>query len=92
MATVEVTRHLFSFFPHLEGQELVVEAATVAEVVDALEQLAPGIAFYLCDELGRLRVHVNIFVDDHRIADRTALSDPVGGDTRVFIAQALSGG
>lgn len=92
MATVEVTRHLFSFFPHLEGQELVVEAATVADVVHALEQLAPGIAFYLCDELGRLRVHVNIFVDDHRIADRTGLSDPVSRDTRVFIAQALSGG
>ena len=92
MARVEVTRHLFSFFPKLEGQELIVEAATVADVVQKLEEMAPGIAFYLCDELGRLRVHVNIFVDDHRVADRKGLSDPVTGDSRVFIAQALSGG
>lgn len=92
MAKVELTRHLFSFFPSFEGQELDVEAATVADVVAELERQAPGIAFYLCDELGRLRVHVNIFVDNHRISDRTRLSDPVSGDTRIFIAQALSGG
>lgn len=92
MAKVELTRHLFAFFPQLEGRELTVEAASVADVVRALEQLAPGFAFYVCDERGRLRIHVNIFVDADRIADRARLSDPVGPDSRVFIMQALSGG
>lgn len=92
MATVKLTRHLFTFFPQLDGQELVVEATNAAEVVSALDKVAPGIAFYICDELGRLRTHVNIFLGDERIADRERLTDPVGPDTRVFIMQALSGG
>lgn len=92
MATVTLTRHLYAFFPALEGKELVVEAGDAAEVVRALDQLAPGIAFYICDELGRLRTHVNIFVGEERVADRVRLSDPVGPNTRVFIMQALSGG
>lgn len=92
MATVALTRHLHAFFPALGGTELRVEAATVAEVVQAIERLAPGFAFYVCDEAGRLRPHVNIFVDQQRITDRARLSDPVGANAEVFILQALSGG
>jgi sulfur-carrier protein len=92
MATVVLTRHLHAFFPALAGAELRVEAATVAEVVQAIERLAPGFAFYVCDEAGRLRPHVNVFVDQDRIGDRTRLSDPVGAESEVFILQALSGG
>jgi len=92
MAKVELTRHLYAFFPDLEGQEIDVEAQTVAEVVQQLERKAPGIAFYICDERGRLRQHVNIFIEDERIADRGKLSDRVGPDSRIFIMQALSGG
>lgn len=92
MATVHFTRHLFSFFPQLEGQEVTIDAASVREVVLALEQRAPGIAFYLCDELGRLRTHVNIFVDKQMVKDRRGLSDPVTADTHIHIIQALSGG
>lgn len=92
MPKVELTRHLFSFFPDLEGKELVVDASTVAEVVQAMEKVAPGFAFYICDERGRLRRHVNIFVEQERVSDRARLSDPVGPDTTVYIMQALSGG
>jgi molybdopterin synthase sulfur carrier subunit len=92
MAKVELTRHLYSFFPALEGQEIAVEASTVAELVQQLERIAPGIAFYICDERGRLRRHVNIFVEQERIADREKLSDRLDPDSRVFVMQALSGG
>jgi hypothetical protein len=92
MARVELTRHLFSFFPGLQGRELVVAGATVAEVVAGLDALAPGIRFYLCDERGRLRQHVNIFVGDERVNDRATLTDPLAPDSRLFILQALSGG
>lgn len=92
MATVELTRHLYAYFPGLEGEEIVVQASTVAEVVQGLERLAPGIAFYVCDERGRLRRHVNIFVGEEPVRDRDRLSDAVGPDARVFILQALSGG
>lgn len=92
MPTVELTRHLHTFFPQLEAQPLEVEATTIAEVVQALEAIAPGVAFYICDERGRLRTHVNIFIGEERIRDRARLSDPVEPDSRVFILQALSGG
>lgn len=92
MAKVELTRHLFTFFPQLADRELVIEASTVADVIQALETLAPGICFYLCDERGRLRTHVNIFIGNERIADRQRLGDRIAPDARVFIAQGLSGG
>lgn len=92
MATVELTKHLFAFFPDLEGKEIVVEASTVADVVKEMEKIAPGFAFYVCDELGRLRRHVNIFVEEEMIADRQRLSDRLDATSRVFIMQALSGG
>jgi hypothetical protein len=92
MVRVQLTSHLHTFFPALAGKELVVEAATVAEVVRAVDRLAPGFAFYVCDELGRLRQHVNVFIERERVADRQKLSDPVAPGSRVFILQALSGG
>ena len=92
MAKVELTKHLFQFFPHLEGKELVVEAATIADVVRGLEAIAPGIAFYLCDERGRLRQHVNVYIGEEPVIDRRELSDRVEADSRVTIMQALSGG
>lgn len=92
MVQVSLTRHLYAFFPALEGKDLVVEAATVADVVREMDALAPGLAFYLCDERGRLRPHVNVFIGEERVADRTHLTDPVRDDSHVHILQALSGG
>lgn len=92
MATVQLTKHLFTFFPQLEGRELVVPAGTVRDVVQALDELAPGLGLYLCDERGVLRTHVNIFIGDERILDRRGLSDAVSDDARVFVLQSLSGG
>lgn len=92
MATVEVTKHLWEFLPALRGKVLTVQANTVADVVREVERIAPGFAYYVCDERGCLRTHVNIFVGEERIWDRTRLSDPVAEDSRVLIMQALSGG
>ncbi len=92
MVRVQLTSHLHQFFPDLRGKELEVEASTVADVVRAMEAIAPGFAFYVCDELGRLRPHVNVFIEKRRVADRRKLSDPVEPDANVFILQALSGG
>ena len=90
MAQVTFTPHLKRFFPDLA--ETYIEAATVREVIDALERRFPGFASYVVDEAGRLRRHVNVFVDDEMIYDRDTLSDAVRPKTRVFIVQALSGG
>lgn len=92
MPSVELTDHLYQFFPSLRGRSISVEAKTVADVVRAMEALAPGFAFYVCDESGRLRQHVNVFVGEHRVRDRGTLTDPVEPGSRVVILQALSGG
>lgn len=92
MATVHLTPHLFAFFPALRGRPLDVPGETVADIVRGLETLAPGFAFYVCDERGRLRQHVNIFVGEERVTDRATLTDRVEPVSRVFILQALSGG
>jgi molybdopterin synthase sulfur carrier subunit len=89
---VEWTSHLETHFPGLGRGPLPLAGSTVAEVVADLERRAPGIEFYVCDELGRLRKHVNIFVDGEMIADRRRLSDRVKENSRVLIMQALSGG
>ena len=65
-----------------------MEASTVAEVVAALEAAAPGFAFYVCDEAGRLRRHVLVYVSDHPLRDRATLTDPSGpvvAETKVEI-------
>jgi sulfur carrier protein ThiS len=92
VAVLEWTSHLKTHFPALGNGPVALRAETVAEALAELERRTPGIAFYVCDELGRLRRHVNIFVDGEMIMDRQRLSDPLGDESRVFIAQALSGG
>ena len=92
MVDVELTPHLFTFFPDLAGRPIQVEATNVAQVVQQLDRLAPGIALYICDEHGSLRTHVNIFIGEERVIDRVQLRDRVEPGARVFVLQALSGG
>lgn len=90
MAHVAFTRHLSRFFPDLvEGP---VRAESVRELVGALEAAHPGLARYVCEDDGRLRKHVNVFVDGEMVSDRVALSDALSDRSEVFIVQALSGG
>jgi molybdopterin converting factor small subunit len=91
MVQVRFTRHLSRYFPDLEEREEVA-ASTVAEVVAALDDRHPGLGAYIVDERGSLRKHVNIFLGQELIHDRTNLLDPVEDGDQVFIFQALSGG
>ena len=90
MAVVHFTSHLSKFFPGL--REVNVEAVTVAELVQRLDERHPGIASYLIEDHGGLRKHVNIFVNQNLIRDRTTLRDPLTDNAEVHILQALSGG
>lgn len=90
MPKVKFTAALKRFFPNLEEQ--VVNGETVAEALNALESNYPGLKDYIVDEQGRLRRHVNIFVEGELIQDRLALADPVAEGQEMLIFQALSGG
>jgi len=92
MPTVAMTRHLYRFFPQLENRTITVPAGSVAEVLNAVNELAPGFTDYVLDEHGALRRHVNLSINDSIVVDRKTLSDHVQENGTVYIFQALSGG
>ena len=77
---------------HLDVPSIDVEGSTAGEVLAAVFALKPRLRSYIVDDQGRLRRHVNVFVNAQMIADRAGLSDPVAADDEVFVFQALSGG
>ena len=63
--------------------------ATLAEVLDDLDQRYRGIRFRLVDEQGRLRRHMRCFVNG---TDTRDVAMAVRDGDEVFIVGALSGG
>lgn len=92
MPTVAMTRHLYRFFPALENRVITVPAGSVAEILHAVDALAPGFSNYIVDERGALRRHVSLSVNDSLVIDRKALTDHVPEAGTLYIFQALSGG
>ena len=90
MPQVRFTPNLKRFFPDLAPAN--VEADSVAELMEAIEELHPGIKSYLVDDQGALREHVNVYVRGELIWDRTHLADVISPQDEVYILQALSGG
>ena len=75
-----------------EEASVSLEATSVSALVDAMEARFPGIKARLCDDSGKLRRFLNVYVnsEDIRFLDNeaTALSD---GD-EVSIVPAVAGG
>lgn len=89
MATVHVTPNLQRY---VVAETASVDGITVAEVLQAYFRQCPALRGYVLEDTGALRRHMTIFVDGVIVKDRQALSDPVSGESEVFIMQALSGG
>ncbi len=76
-----------------DNQDVVtVEASTVAEMIERLEEQFPGIKQRLCDEDGQLRQFVNIFVDGEDIRFLNGLETPLKESSEVSIIPAVAGG
>ncbi len=69
-------------------RRLELEAATVNDVIDRLDERWPGLRDRLCEPGPALRVHVNVFVDRERAGLDTA-REP---GSRVDLIAAISGG
>jgi len=65
-----------------------LDGATVAELLRALEQAHPALAGWIVDERGRIRRHINVFVNGEQAAADTVVA---AGD-RVEVIPAISGG
>jgi len=77
---------------HLDVPSLDVGGSRVSDVLAEVFDRKPLLRSYIVDDQGRLRRHVNVFVNSAMIADRIGLSDTVGAHDEVFVFQALSGG
>ena len=87
MANVHLPPTLPSLFVDLP-RRLEVDAATVAEAIDCLEERWPGIRDRLCEPGPALRTHINVYVD----RERAALDTAIGAGSRVDVIAAISGG
>lgn len=89
MAIIRFTSHLGR---HRPAPMIEAAGATLAEVLRAAFADDPMLGGYVLDEQGRVRKHVNIYLDGALIADRIKLSDPVQPNSEIYLLQALSGG
>lgn len=85
--SVVLPRALLRLFPDA-ACELEVEAATVDEMIGALEARWPGMRDRLCDSTPRIRRHIAVFLDGVRVRIDARLKP---GD-RVHVLTAISGG
>jgi len=65
-----------------------VDAATVAEAIDRLDERWPGLRDRLCEPGPALRRHINVYVD----RERGDLDTPLETGSRVDVIAAISGG
>ena len=70
------------------------DAGTLAGVFNQLHATCPGVVERALDEQGKIREHVNVFVDGEsiRAGAKRGLQTPVAAGTEVWILPAVSGG
>ena len=75
------------------GKETIsVNARTVDEALNALEQAHPGIKARVCDDAGKLRRFVNVFVAEEDIRFLEGQATPVKDGELIDIVPAIAGG
>jgi molybdopterin synthase sulfur carrier subunit len=87
MAELHLPSTLPPLFPGLE-RRLELDAGTVGEAIDRLEQRWPGFRDRLCEPGPVLRRHINVYVD----RERADLGTPLAPGSRVDVIAAISGG
>lgn len=88
MAVVVILpRSLVSLIPGT-ARSTEVDAATVREAIDRLDERTPGVRNRLVDSGPVLREHINVFVD----GEQAALDTPLRPDSTVHVIPAVSGG
>ena len=87
MADVHLPPTLPSLYADLP-RRLELDAGTVDELIDRLEERWPGLRDRLCEPGPALRTHINVYVD----RERAGLETPLDPGSRVDVIAAISGG
>jgi sulfur-carrier protein len=72
--------------------ELVLSAASVRAALEQIERTHPALYRSVCDETGKVRRHVNLFVNTEHLRDRDGLETPLVDGDVLTILPAVSGG
>lgn len=85
--TVVLPAALVTLFPGAPSH-VDLNAATVSDMLDALDSCWPGMRDRLRDSTPRIRRHINIFAE----GQRATLETPLTAGTTVYVLTAMSGG
>lgn len=72
--------------------ELSLSGATVRAVLEELERTHAALHRNICDESGRVRKHLNVFVNAAHVRDLDGIDSPVKAGDVVSVLPAVSGG
>ncbi len=89
MATVHLPRSLVTLFSDPPPRRVVLDSASLAQLIAELDQRWPGMSDRLLEPGPRLREHINVFIDGERERDLTA---PLRAASVVHVIPAVAGG
>ncbi len=75
-----------------EQDTITAEGDTLAQLIDALEGMHPGLKERICDETGELRRFVNVYVNGEDVRFMSGLETELESDAEVSIVPAVAGG
>ena len=88
--TVEIPGPLRAFSG--ADARIPLAAASVREALAQLERSHPSLYTSICDETGRVRRHVNVFVNTAHIRDREGMDTPLAPGDHLIFLPSVSGG
>jgi molybdopterin synthase sulfur carrier subunit len=89
-----VTIHVFGQLREYCGgaAQLSIQAQTVRAALDELERTQPALYRNLCDETGKVRGHLNVFVNSDNVRDLNGVDTTLKPGDVVTFLPAVSGG
>jgi len=79
--------------PYCGGRaELSLAVSSLRDMLAQVEVQHPALYVNLCDETGRVRQHLNLFVNSDNVRDRQGLETAVASGDVITILPAVSGG
>jgi molybdopterin synthase sulfur carrier subunit len=92
VTTINISGFLTDFTGGRTTIKLETRPRTVAEALAQLWQMHPGLRDRVLTELGQVRMHVNIFLEDENIRRKQLLNTELPDNSELTILPAVSGG